>query len=137
MEACRRIDGLIDYIAGKYKKAIEVGIGHFPDVAYSLIDRQLNLLATDILPFAYSGLKVVMDDVTAPVFDIYKNVNVLYSMRPPSELVPYMVRLAEKLSADLIVKPLSAEYLNGRLTKHGNTTFYLWNYRTTGKGVRT
>jgi len=137
LEACRRIDSLVEYISGRYAKAIEVGIGHFPDVAYSLIDRQLNLLATDILPFAYAGLTVVMDDVTAPAFDIYKNVNVLYSMRPPPELVPYMVRLAEKLSADLIVKPLSAEYLHGRLTKYGNTTFYLWNYRTTGKGVTT
>jgi uncharacterized protein len=118
---------LVDYIAVKYTKAIEIGIGHFPDVAYSLIARQLDLLATDILPFEYQGLTVVMDDVTAPDLDVYKNVNVLYSMRPPSELVPYMVRLAEKLSADLIVKPLSAEYLNGRLTKNGNTTFYLWN----------
>ena len=137
MEACRRIDGLVDYISGRYAKAVEIGIGHFPDVAYSLIDRQMDLLATDILLFEYSGLKVVMDDVTAPAFDIYKNINVLYSMRPPSELVPYMVRLAENLSADLIVKPLAAEYLNGRLTKYGNATFYLWNYRTTGKGVRT
>jgi uncharacterized protein len=137
LEACRRIDGLVDYIAGKYAKAVEIGIGHFPDVAYSLIDRQVELLATDILPLEYSGMKVVMDDITAPDPDVYKKVDVLYSMRPPSELVPYMVRLAEKLPADLIVKPLSAEYLDGRLTKYGHTTFYLWNYRTTGKGVRT
>jgi uncharacterized protein len=136
LEACRRIDGLVDYIAGKYTKAIEIGIGHFPDVAYALIDRRLELLATDILPFKYAGLKVVMDDVTAPDPEVYSNVNVLYSMRPPSELVPYMVRLAENIPADLIVKPLSAEYLNGGLMKYGNTTFYLWKYGTGEKGVR-
>jgi uncharacterized protein len=133
LETCRRIKGLVDYISGRYGKAAEIGIGHSPDVAYSLIDRQLDILATDILPFEYSGLNVVVDDVTAPDTDIYINVNVLYSMRPPSELVPYMVRLAAKLSADLIVKPLSSEYLNGKLTKWGDTTFFLWKYRTIEK----
>ena len=133
METYRRIDGLVEYISGRYARAVEIGIGHFPDVAYSLIDRQVDLLATDILPFEYSGLRVVTDDITAPDLDVYKGVNVLYSMRPPAELVPYMVRLAEKISSDLIVKPLSAEYLNGQLIKRGDTTFYLWNHRTKEK----
>ena len=131
METYRRIGGLVGYIAGRYANTVEIGIGHFPDVAYALLDRQVNLLATDILPFEYAGLRVVQDDVTEPDFDLYKNTDLLYSMRPPSELVPYMVRLAERISADLIVKPLSSEYLDGRLIKWGDAIFYLWNRRIT------
>lgn len=128
METCRRIEGLVDFIAGRYNNAVEIGIGHFPDVAFALLDKGISVFATDIRPFHYRKLKVIVDDITKPDLSLYDGINLIYSMRPPPEVVPYMERLAEKVSADLIIKPLSSEYLEGgRLIRNGNTTFFLWN----------
>lgn len=126
MEKCRRIAGLADYIAGRYGRIAEIGIGHFPDMAFSLMERGVKVIATDIYPFQYEGLNIVTDDITAPELSIYENIKLLYSMRPPSELVPYMKRLAGMISADLIVKPLSSEYMDGVLMLYGNVPFYFW-----------
>lgn len=126
METRRRVEGLVNYIADKYSNAAEIGIGHFPDVAFALLERGVKVFVTDIRPFKYHGLKVVVDDITNTDISLYKGVNLIYSLRTPPELVPYMIRLARTLSIDLIVKPLSSEYLNGRLVCHGNTTFYSW-----------
>jgi uncharacterized UPF0146 family protein len=69
-----------------------------------------------------------MDDVTEPDFSLYSSVDLIYSLRPPQELVPYMVRLAKTISADLIVKPLTSDYVGGRLTRYENTAFFIWKY---------
>lgn len=124
-----KYEGLVGYIAGRYPSAVEVGIGHFPGVALALRGRGVRVIATDLKPFGYDGLRVVVDDVIAPDFQLYRAAKVLYSLRPPPELVPYMRRLAGALSLDLIVMPLSSEHLEGRLVRHGNTTFLLWSYR--------
>lgn len=129
MEKCRIIEGLVDYIADRYLSAAEIGIGHFPDVALSLLERGMTVFATDIYPFQYSGLNVVMDDITMPDPSVYNDIELLYAMRPPSELLPYMKRAAGMLSADLIVRPLSSEYMDGNLIKHKCNTFYLWSKR--------
>ncbi len=126
MEKRRRIDGLADYIARRYGCIAEIGIGRFPDVAFSLMERGVKVIATDIHPFQYDGLNVVTDDITAPELSIYENIKLVYSMRPPSELVPYMKRLAGMIAADLIVKPLSSEYMDGELMRCGNVPFYFW-----------
>lgn len=122
--SCR---GLVDYIAGAYGCAAEIGIGHFPDLALTLMDRGVQVFATDIKPFRHKGLKVVVDDITQPNLSLYTGVHLIYSLRPPLELVPYMEQLAKAVTADLIVKPLTSEYPGGRLTRSGNTTFFLWS----------
>jgi len=119
--------GLVEYIAGAYGRAAEIGIGHFPDVALALADRGVRIFATDIKPFLHDGLKVVVDDITQPNPSLYAGVHLIYALRPPLELVPYMVRLSKAVSADLIVKSLASEYPGGQLTGRGNTTFFLWN----------
>jgi uncharacterized UPF0146 family protein len=123
-----RYEGLVNYITGKYAYAAEIGIGHFPDVAFALLERGVRVFATDIRQFQYTGLKVVIDDITEPSLSVYAGVDILYSLRPPPELVPFMVRLGRILSVDLVVKPLAYENTGGQLTCHGNTTFFLWNY---------
>lgn len=120
--------GLIDYIALQYHCVAEVGVGHFPDVALALAKRGLHVFATDIKPFLHNGLKVIVDDITRPDLSLYAGLDVIYSVRPPPELIPYMDRLARRLSVDLIVKPLDSEYPGGRLTNHKSTTFFLWNF---------
>ena len=126
METCRRIEDLIDFIAGRYDNAVEIGIGHFPDVAFALLERGISVFATDIQVFRYKGLKVVIDDIIWTDLSLYGDIDLIYSMRPPPELVPYMQKLAKKISADLIIKPLSDEYIEGhRLIRNRNTTFFL------------
>ena len=119
--------GIVEYITGKYDYAVEIGIGHFPDVALALVGKGVEVLATDIKQFQYRGLKVVVDDVTEPDLSLYNRVHLIYALRPPMELVPYMVRLAKAVSTDLIVKPLASEYPGGQLTGSGNSAFFLWS----------
>lgn len=128
METCRRVKGLVNYIAGKYFNTVEIGIGHFPDVAFALMERGVRVFATDVRTFKYNGLKVVADDIMRPDISLYISANLLYSLRPPPELVPYMKRLAKNISADLIIKTLSSDYIEGlRLVNNGDTTFFLMN----------
>ncbi|MBM4129136.1 MAG: hypothetical protein FJ243_03335 [Nitrospira sp.] len=122
-----RYEGLVEYIARNYRNAVEIGIGHFPDVAYALLEKGVKVFATDVKPYRYRGLKVIVDDVTRPDLSLYDSRELLYSLRPPPELVPYMERLAKMFSADLIVKPLSSEYLSGQFNRYGDTTFFFWS----------
>ncbi|OGW36310.1 MAG: hypothetical protein A2Y97_09585 [Nitrospirae bacterium RBG_13_39_12] len=128
LNSSHRYEGLVDYIALNYKSTAEVGIGHFPDIAFALLAKGVKVFATDVLPFHYDGLKVVVDDITCPNISTYKEIDLIYSLRPSPEMVPYMVRLAGILSSDLIVKPLSSEYPGGQLTHSGKTTFFIWEY---------
>jgi len=128
LNSSHRYKGLVEYISGRYGNAVEIGIGHFPDVALALIKRGVRVFATDIKAFQYRGLKVIIDDIIEPNFSLYASLDLIYSLRPPSELVPFMMRLAERLSTDLMIKPLSSEHLDGQLVCHGNTPFFLWSY---------
>jgi uncharacterized UPF0146 family protein len=124
-----RYEGLVNYISDSYGSTVEIGIGQFPDVAFALLNKGVRVTATDIIPFNYKGLKVVVDDITLPDLSLYDRTNLIYSLRPPPELVFYMVKLAKTLSAVLIIKPLASEYPSGKLISHGNTTFFMWSYR--------
>lgn len=123
--SCR---GLIDYIAFHYRCVAEAGIGHFPDVALALAKRGIRIFASDIRSFPHNGLKIIVDDITAPDLRVYKGIDLLYSLWPPPELVPYMNRLARQLPADLIVKPLASEYPGGQLVRRKSSTFFLWEF---------
>ena len=119
--------GLVDYIVDSYKYGVEVGIGHFPDVALALMAAGVRVFATDIKPFLHQGLRVTVDDVTEPNRSLYADVDFVYALRPPPELVPYMKDLASEVGASLMVKPLASEYPGGQLVRRENTTFFLWS----------
>lgn len=127
METSRGIDDLAEYIAARYRNAAEIGIGHFPDLAIALKKRGVCVFVTDVVPFVYQGIRMVIDDITKPHYPCYRHVELLYSLRPPPELVPYMKRLAGKVGADLIVKPLSAEHPEVIPIRYRKTTFFAWN----------
>lgn len=119
---------LVEYIRARYRYAVEIGIGHCPDVCLALQEQGLGVFATDVGAVRHDGLRVLSDDVTAPNLSLYHGVDVVYSVRPPLELVPYMRSLARSMHADLIVKPLSSEYpTGGRLVGAGKTAFFLWS----------
>ena len=124
-QSCR---GLVDYIAARYAAVAEIGVGHCPDVAWALTRRGLSVFATDVEPFSHNGLTVLRDDITEPDDTLYRHVDLLYALRPAPELVPYMRRLAKRLPADLIVKPLASDRAGGRLIRHKDATFFLWMF---------
>ena len=125
-------DDFADYImetAGDEKvKIAEVGIGKFDQIARKLSCRKHNtLIKTDILP---NDSTVIRDDITNPNMKLYEGTDIIYSIRPPSELQPHLVRLAVKIGAQLIIKPLTNEDLNtGRvklnLKNHNRARFYI------------
>ena len=119
--------GVVSYIASRYACCAEIGVGAFPDVALALVRSGVTVLATDVKPFEHIGVEVVYDDIMAPDLSLYAEVDCIYSLRPPPELIPYMAQLANKVISDLIVKPLASDYPEGgRLTGRGSTAFFLW-----------
>ena len=118
----------MDYISATYRDVAEIGIGHFPDIAFALLKQGVKVFATDVRQFRYDGLSVMLDDVTEPDFSLYSSVDLIYSLRPPPELIPYIIRLAKAVSADVIVRPLTSDYLDGKMIRNGSTIFFLWDY---------
>ncbi len=101
-----------EYIITNYKNAsriVEVGVGSFPGVALTL-QKHLNMdiIMTDIKPY---HPMVVVDDITNPDLDIYKGASLIYSIRPPEELQKSLKLVADEVGADLIIKPLSTEFI--------------------------
>lgn len=125
-------DDFADYIletAGDENvKIAEVGIGKFDQIARKLSCRKnITLIKTDILP---KDSTVIRDDITNPNMELYEGTDIIYSIRPPSELQPHLVSLAVKIGAQLIIKPLTNEDLNtGRvkmkLKNHNRASFYI------------
>lgn len=88
----------------------EVAVGRFDRIANYLASKDnITLIKTDIAP---KDETVIKDDVTNPNLDLYRDVDIIYSIRPPSELQPYLARLACEIGSQLIIKPLTNEDLN-------------------------
>ncbi|MBR3156474.1 MAG: hypothetical protein IKF13_06640 [Methanobrevibacter sp.] len=103
-----------DYILGEAGtdnvRIAEIGVGKFDMIANMLSEREnITLIKTDILP---KDSTVIKDDITNPNIDLYRNTDIIYSIRPPSELQPYLVSLALEVDSQLIIKPLTNEDLN-------------------------
>jgi uncharacterized UPF0146 family protein len=102
-----------EYIIGNYIDAsliIEVGVGGFPMVALTLQEHlNMDIIMTDIKPY---HKQVVVDDITNPNLKIYSDATLIYSIRPPEELQKHIKAVAESVGADLIIKPLSTEFIN-------------------------
>lgn len=103
-----------DYILNECKnrqvKVAEIGVGKFSFIADQLENEDnITLIKTDILPGDES---IIKDDITNPDLELYKNTDIIYSIRPPSELQPYLVKLAQTINSQLIIKPLTNEDLN-------------------------
>lgn len=107
-------DDFTDYILNEVGKSevkiAEVAVGRFDRIADTLASKEnIDLIKTDINP---KDETVIKDDITNPNLELYKNTDIIYSIRPPSELQPYIVELALKVDSQLIIKPLTNEDLN-------------------------
>lgn len=100
------------------RKIVEIGVGHFPLVA-AYIKRELphvDVIVTDVdreklrkVRSSHPRLHAELDDILAPKLGIYRGSSLLYSLRPPPELVPYIVDVARRVAADVLIRPLSGE----------------------------
>lgn len=96
-------------------RVVEIGIGKFFQVFDYLNEHEnVEIIKTDILP---NDSSVIKDDITNPDLGLYENMDIIYSIRPPSELQPYLIDLALKIDSQLIIKPLTNEDLNTGKTK--------------------
>ena len=101
---------ILNEVDDKEYKIVEVGVGKFLEISEILSSKEnVTLIRTDINP---KDSTVIKDDITNPNMKIYENTNLIYSIRPPSELQPYLVKLANNINAQLIIKPLTNEDLN-------------------------
>lgn len=121
-------DYIVDETKNRNVKIAEVGVGKFDMISEILSEKDnITLIKTDIRP---ADATVIKDDITKPNLELYKDVDIIYSIRPPSELQPHLVRLAQNVGSQLIIKPLTNEDLNtGRvkmkLKNFKRASFYL------------
>lgn len=119
-------DDFAEYILSEAEnrnvKIAEIAVGKFDRIADYLASKDnIDLIKTDITP---KDETVIKDDITNPNMDLYKDMDIIYSIRPPCELQPYIVKLAVEIGSQLIIKPLTNEDLNT-----GNTKMKLKNFK--------
>jgi len=52
------------------------------------------------------GLKAFVDDLTSPSLEIYEGADLIYSIRPPFELIPKIASLGARVGSDILIAPL-------------------------------
>ena len=115
---------LAEFISKQYssaRKIVEIGVGRSPYTALQirkfLPETELILVDVDeqvVEELRRLGFKAVRDDIQTPRLEIYENADLLYSIRPPFELIPRLIDLASLIGSDLIIAPLSEDaYLSG------------------------
>ena len=101
------------YIAGKYHSAVEVGFGGKTTAAEIVQAAGIPILCTDVHAYADVPVPSVVDDCVEPTLSLYQ-ADVIYAIRPGTEIVPALIDLAKNVGADLIVYHLGFElYENG------------------------
>ena len=119
---------ILNEIGERKVKVIEIAVGKFDRIADNLSQKDnITLIKTDIEP---KDSSVIKDDITNPDMDLYKDSDIIYSIRPPSELQPYIAELAESIGSQLIIKPLTNEDLNTgkvkmKLKNYKRASFYI------------
>ncbi len=121
-------DYILSEVGDKQVKIAEIAVGKFDEISKRLEKREnITLIKTDINPKDES---VIRDDITNPNLELYRDVDIIYSIRPPSELQPHLVKLAGKVNSKLIIKPLTGEDLNTprvkmKLKNYKKASFYV------------
>lgn len=116
---------LAEFIAERYRKVAEIGIGYNRTLAELLASKGVKVVATDIKEVK-TGVEFHIDNIFKPKIEIYKDVELVYSIRPPPELFEPILELSRILNADCIIKPLYGDHFNGTLVNYKGVSFYLW-----------
>ena len=100
-------------------KIAEIGAGRFHNISNKISENEnIEVIMTDINP---SNENVVKDDIFHPNMDLYKDADILFSIRPPAEIQEAIMDLRDKLDCILIIKPLFNEDLNIKMKKMKNS----------------
>jgi uncharacterized UPF0146 family protein len=112
MRPYKRIERCIAlYIAPRYRRAVEIGVGANFEVARALIAEGIEVTCMDIHPQTppLPGIRFVRDDIFHPAESLYRETDLIYSVRPGLEMIPPMVDLARCRDTDLLVYHLGNE----------------------------
>lgn len=117
------------YLASRYTRAVEAGIGRNTVAAEMLAEKGILLRCTDIreqeLP---QHLQYARDDLFAPDLDLYKGADVIFSIRPAIEMIPPLLDIARAVNCDLVVYHLGFERYNdgGEIIDCGVILHHYW-----------
>lgn len=99
-----------EYIASHYRSAAEIGVGNNFETARFISRRGMRIVCTDITrPEETFGIPFVIDDLFSPDYLLYRDVDLIYSIRPGEEMIPALIDLAVRTTSDLIVYHLGFE----------------------------
>ncbi len=102
-------EDIAEYILKNYRnKVVEVGVGSLPHIALALKE-SMDVVVTDVCVQRYAGVRFCMDDIFAPDMGIYKKASLIYSIRPPIDMQEAIAGVAEKVGADLLIRPFGNE----------------------------
>jgi uncharacterized UPF0146 family protein len=111
-----KIAHLISKLYLKARKIVEVGVGRSPHTLLQLrsLLSDAEIIATDIDPEAVRelnemGIKSFIDDLFDPDERIYEGADLIYSIRPPFELIPRLAKLGSRIGADVLIILLSED----------------------------
>ncbi len=112
------------------RRVVEVGCGKHSRVA-SALSRSLEIIATDVLESEAVDDRIrplyTKDDITSPDLQLYRNSQLLYSIRPPLEIQHGMLNVAQVVHADVLIKPLGneiTEVMQAYLRNYHGIAFY-------------
>jgi hypothetical protein len=128
---------LAAFIQNNYSTTVvEVGCGRYSAIAQALRPF-FKVTATDILEKQDIDSRMkpiyVKDDIWSPDLGLYRGAHLIYSVRPPLEIQPSIVDLAERLGADALIKPFGSEIIADRRLNLCNCRgfpFYLFRNAT-------
>ena len=113
----------------KKTKIVEIGAGKFQTISKNLSENEnIDIIMTDIDP---ANENIIKDDVFNPNMNIYKDADILFSIRPPAELQEAIMKIRDEVDATLIIKPLFNEDLNMKTKKmklknYNRASFYIY-----------
>ena len=114
---------------GKNTKIVEIGAGKFQTISKNLSENEnIDIIMTDIDP---ANENIIRDDVFNPNMNIYRDADILFSIRPPAELQEAIMKIRDDVNATLIIKPLFNEDLNMKTRKmklknYNRASFYIY-----------
>jgi len=112
----KEIAELIANLYPNAEKIVEIGVGSAPWTLLNLrkLLPKTTLLAIDvdqdsIMKLRELGLNAEIDDILNPRIELYQKSDLIYSIRPPMELINPMSKVAERVGADILIFPLSED----------------------------
>jgi len=135
-------EDIVDFITSNYsnaKKIVEIGVGSLPSIAIPLKKRlpSTTVIVIDMdrtrireIEQEHPELVAIKDDVFRPEYAIYRGASLIYSIRPPPELIPAISDLSKAMNTDVLIRPLSSEEAGfnfspkWKFVRHNKATLY-------------